>query len=121
MRSLIDINTTARGRGSRPRETWADSWAPVQRKLQREPELIFNTYTTSDPYAEPIRTCFVSDIAYSGFLHIRPTEAKSCTCTEIPIPLTLVIPRNGSVERIESVVSRGRTYTAYEAWERKLG
>lgn len=64
-------------------------WTEIQRELEREPEIILDTDTTCCTDETPVET---------------KIGLESTTDTHVPVPFTLLFPRNRSVERINPVV-----------------
>ena len=74
-----------------------DVRTPIKRQLEGEPEVILDT-----------------DVAYSTYIPSRIREAiDTCagTDTHVPMPFTLLIPRNRSIERINPIISTRCTNT----------
>ena len=62
---------------------------PVKRELKREPEIVFKTETTRRTYIETIELKAGSNL---------------CTYTHVPVPFTLIIPRECSTKRINPII-----------------
>ena len=78
-----------------------DVWTIVERELEREPEVVSDTYVTS-----------YTNISCVEFSVIEQTiETTSTTDTKIPIPRTFVLPRHRSVEWVNPIVSNDSTKT----------